>query len=89
MYLHVGQDFILNTRDIIGVFDLDTTTAAGPKTPYTNDFLRRAQTEGAVVDLSTDLPRSFILTDFPAETVYLTQVSTKAIQNRAGRFSIQ
>ncbi len=27
MYFHAGQDFVLNTRDVIGVFDLDT---AGP-----------------------------------------------------------
>ena len=24
MYFHAGQDFVLNTRDVIGVFDLDT-----------------------------------------------------------------
>lgn len=26
MYFHAGQDFVLNTRDVIGVFDLDTDT---------------------------------------------------------------
>ena len=31
MYLHLGQDFIVNTRDVIGVFDLDTATDAGQK----------------------------------------------------------
>ena len=31
MYLHVGQDFVLNDREIIGVFDLDTATDAGQK----------------------------------------------------------
>ena len=24
LYFHAGQDFVLNTRDVIGVFDLDT-----------------------------------------------------------------
>ncbi len=88
MYLHVGQDFVLNTDSILGVFDLDNTTAAGSKIRYTDEFLRHAQTEGAVVDLSDDLPKSFILTDFPAETVYLTPLSTQAIKNRSGRFSL-
>ena len=23
LYFHAGQDFVLNTRDVIGVFDLD------------------------------------------------------------------
>ena len=28
MYFHAGQDFVLNTRDVIGVFDLDTAGAS-------------------------------------------------------------
>ena len=29
LYFHAGQDFILNTRDVIGVFDLDTAGEIG------------------------------------------------------------
>ena len=43
MYLHVGQDFVLNDREIIGVFDLDTATDAGQKAKITDEFLRKAQ----------------------------------------------
>ena len=28
LYFHAGQDFVLNTRDVIGVFDLDTAGAS-------------------------------------------------------------
>ena len=28
MYFHAGQDFVLNTRDVIGIFDLDTAGAS-------------------------------------------------------------
>ena len=83
MLLHAGRDFVLNTRDIIGFFDLDNTTRG----PLTNRFLAHAQQEGAVVDLAADLPRSFIVADFPAETVYLTELSTAALKSRAERFS--
>ena len=31
MLVHLGQDFIVNGRDILGVFDLDTATDAGQK----------------------------------------------------------
>ena len=65
MYLHLGQDFIVNTRDVIGVFDLDTATDAGQKAKITDEFLRHAQQEGAVVDVSGSMPKSFVLTDFP------------------------
>ena len=26
MYIHLGRDYVLNDRDIIGIFDLETTT---------------------------------------------------------------
>lgn len=85
MYLHAGQDFIVNTRDIIGVFDLDTSTDAGQKPKLTDEFFRRAQNEGAVVDISGAMPKSFILTDFSGETVYISQLSTAALKRRAER----
>ena len=86
MYFHAGQDFILNTRDVIGIFDLDTSTDAGQKAKITDEFLRRAQKTGAVVSLTDDVPKSFILTDFPTETVYLTQLSPAALRRRTAAF---
>ena len=85
MYLHAGQDFIVNTRDIIGVFDLETSTDAGQKAKLTDEFFPRAQNEGAVVDISGAMPKSFILTDFSGETVYISQLSTAALKRRAER----
>ena len=26
MYVHLGRDYVLNDRDIIGIFNLETTT---------------------------------------------------------------
>ena len=42
MYLHLGQDTIVNERDIVGVFDLDNSTVSR----HTRDFLSKAQKEG-------------------------------------------
>ena len=47
MYFHLGQDYILNDRDVIGIFDMDTTTVSA----RTRKFLRLAESEGAVIDL--------------------------------------
>ena len=47
MYFHAGQDFVPNTRDVIGVFDLDTAGASR----RTEEYFRHAENEGAVVDL--------------------------------------
>lgn len=86
VYLQLGQDFVLNSRDVIGVFDLDNTTDVAPKKyNLTEEFLAHVQKEGAVVDLGGELPKSFLLTDFMAETVYLTPLTTATIKARANR----
>ena len=42
MYLHIGQDYILNEEDILGIFDMDNTSSSY----RTRAFLRRAEQEG-------------------------------------------
>ena len=32
MYIHLGRDYVLNDRDIIGIFNLETTTVS-PRSP--------------------------------------------------------
>lgn len=53
MYIHLGRDYVLNDRDIIGIFDLETTTTS----PRGREFLNYAQKNGAVVSLSEELPQ--------------------------------
>ena len=54
MYLHMGQDFIVREQEIIGIFDIDTTSTG----KRTREFLERAENEGAVVSMSNDIPKS-------------------------------
>ena len=79
MYLHMGQDFIVREQEIIGIFDIDTTSTG----KRTREFLERAENEGAVVSMSNDIPKSFIVTEFPYETVYLSPISSAALAGRA------
>ena len=83
MYLHLGQDFIVNTLDVIGVFDLDTAGASR----RTEEYFRHAESEGAGVDLCAPgtLPKSFLVTDFPDETINISQLSPAALKKRAER----
>lgn len=83
MYLHLGQDYVVHTRQIIGIFDIDTCTVA----KRTRDYLRHAQKEGAVVALSDELPKSFVVTDFPTETVYISPISSKTLKKRCERMT--
>lgn len=58
MYLHLGQNTVVWSEDILGVFDLDNSTVS----PRTRDTLARAQKQGNVINVSADqLPKSFVL----------------------------
>ena len=79
MYLHIGRDYVLHTRDIIGIFNLETTTVS----PRGRAFLDYAQKNKAVVSLSDELPQCYVLADGPVETVYLSELSSAAMRRRA------
>ncbi len=58
MYLHLGQGSVVKSSEIIGIFDLDTSTVG--KT--TRDFLSVAEQEKRVTTVAMEeLPKSFVL----------------------------
>ena len=87
MYLHLGQNVMVRSQDVIGVFDLDNTTWSF----RTRRFLERAEQEGRVVAIGDDLPRSFVLTQEgdALPMVYITALSCAALSARAGRYGFE
>lgn len=80
MYLHLGQDTIVMTSRVVGVFDLDNSTVSR----HTREYLAKAQREGRVVDVTHELPKSFIVCeDRGRETVYLSQMAASTLSKRA------
>ena len=80
MYLHLGQNTVVDTEQLLGVFDLDNSTVS----KHTRDFLARAQKEGRVVNVSMELPKSFaVCRDKEGETVYLSQLSSATLLRRS------
>lgn len=80
MYLRIGQTEIIPKRRIIGIFDLD-------KVCYnrkSQEYLRNAEKEGVVLDVSGDIPKSFVVCDHPyhPQIVYLSQFNTTTLQKR-------
>ena len=53
MYLHLGGEKVVKTKDIIGIFDMDTSTVS----KNTRDYLNKAEKNGEVVTVSFDLPK--------------------------------
>ncbi len=80
MYLHLGQNEIVPDRRVIGIFDLDNCSASR----RTRDYLAAAQSEGVVLDVSGELPKSFVVCDHPyhPQLVYLSQLNPATLQKR-------
>lgn len=80
MYLSIGGDMAVRERAVIGIFDLDNTSWSR----HTRAFLAEAERQGEVVDVSGELPKSFLLTEeFGMNRIYLTQFNAAAIEKRA------
>lgn len=79
MYLHLGMDTVVPTRDIIGIFDMENTTVS----KLTRQFLADAQKGGRVVNVTPELPKSFIVClHGKEETVYISQISAATLRGR-------
>lgn len=80
MYLHLGQDKVVSMEEIVGIFDLDTSTVS----KATRDYLAKAEKDGIVTNVCTDLPKSFIVCrDRSGKTqVYISQISSSTLLKR-------
>ena len=57
MYLFLGQATVVRASDIVGVFDMDTTTVQ----KSTRDFLGASEKRSEVVNVSYELPKTFVV----------------------------
>lgn len=82
MYLHLGQDTIVKKNDIVGIYDLDTSTVS----KWTREYLSLCEKEGRVKNVSFELPKSFVVTkrqDEEKEMIYICPLAAKTLQKRA------
>ncbi len=83
MYLHLGSDTVVNTKNIIAILDLESTSMS----KNTKDFLKIVEEEGFVRNVSEELPKTFVLCEIDGQSViYITNISSKALAGRAARF---
>lgn len=82
MYLHLGMDKVITFDEIIGIFDLDTTTVS----KRTRDYLAKAEKAGIVENVCYDIPKSFIVCRDKNgnEKVYISQISSSTLLKRTG-----
>ena len=74
MYKHLGSDTVVKTKDIIGIFDIESTTVS----KWSRDFLNKAEKKKSVINVSYELPKSFVVCSKKGEKsqkIYISQLS--------------
>ncbi len=77
MFLFLGGETTVSSKDIIGIFDIEECSVSRT----TADYLNACQKKGQVIYVSQDMPKSFIVC---SDKTYISNVSNNTI-NRRGK----
>ena len=81
MYLHLGNEYSVCIKDIVGIFDIENTTIG----KATKELLERAEKEIRCVYATYDLPKSFVIVvKNGEEKIYISQLAAHTLQKRLG-----
>ena len=79
MARHRGDRTVVNTANIIGIFDIENTSVSKD----TKEFLRIAGHTGQVVNVSYEMPKSYVVCrEKETDIVYISQISTATLKKR-------
>lgn len=82
MYIHLGEQISVHDSSVIGIFDIENTTIGQD----TRALLHRLEDEKNVVNVSQDMPKSFILCeDENGENAYVSPISAATLRKRAAK----
>jgi len=79
MFIHIGGESTVSDKYIVGIFDMEWMTV---DSEGTIDFIRQAEEAGRVEVVSSEIPRSFVVT---LDRVYLTPISVATLRRRIER----
>ena len=83
MYLHLGNDFMVNVKDIVGIFDIENTSTS----KITKDYLNEASKTKQIINCTYEMPKSFVVCfdkDL-TEKIYISQMSCATLLKRFNR----
>jgi hypothetical protein len=79
MYLHVGKNCVIRSKNIIGVFNLEKIE----KTPEFHAIYNNLAENGNIVDIANNQRNSFILTENKNSIKgYISNIGTNVIKKR-------
>lgn len=79
MFIHLGNETVVNVKNIVGIFDIENTTTG----KNTSKILENATKENRVVNVSLEMPKSFIVCiKDNKEIIYISQISVATLRKR-------
>ena len=79
MFLHLGENVVVPVKDVIGIFDLQTTMYSSD----TSAFLRMAEEDGFIERISKEKPKSFVIAEVnKMSKIYLSPISSSTLTKR-------
>ena len=79
MFLHLGENVVVPIKDIIGIFDLQSTMYSSD----TIQFLRMAEEDGFVERITDEEPKSFVIAEVNKKSkIYLSPISSSTLTKR-------
>lgn len=84
MYIHLGQGTVVKTSELVGIFDLDSTTVS----KHTRKFLNEAEKKKQVITVSYELPKSFAVCKKKCgeQKIYISQLASSTLYKRSSFF---
>lgn len=80
MFLHLGENVVVPIKDIIGIFDYESSKYSSD----TNQFIRLAEEDGFVERVTNDNPKSFIIAEVDKMSkIYMSPISSTTLCKRA------
>ena len=82
MYLHLGEKVMVLDSQILGIFDIDNTTVM----KSTRYYLTLAEKTHRVINVSYELPTSFVVTQENGEIkIYISPISPQTLLKRINK----
>lgn len=79
MFLHLGENVVVPIKDVIGIFDLQSTKYSSD----TNQFLRLAEEDGFVERITKENLKSFVIAEVDKKSkIYLSPISSTTLTKR-------
>ncbi len=79
MFLFLGGEVSVRADDVVGIFDIEECSVSRT----TADYLNMCQKKGRIVNVSEDMPSSFIVT---VDKTYISNVSHSTIVKRGKKY---